>query len=268
MPIDSPAIPKLTDARALIEDICELQSAPSAEKSSVASKLGAIISGWPSNLKPGRLLEAADCIDTLAPFTDGSEQVPTMLLLFPDILAIIRRTKPTSLKATGIVAELDRPVSMAANAIRKDTADLQFAGWINLSNVRLSQSLDGRTLWMLTTRELYDNWDVRIGPIGLRKLTLNTQWESKAGAFIEEAMKARLELKADVSELRMEGDTMDLWGSVYTMDNYKKEKHRSHILMRIGSSEGSLSQEDKCVEILAFVTPVATGKFRYVHLRL
>jgi hypothetical protein len=248
LPSDHPSFEPLNEARTIITDICSLQHSETDERSITVRRLQQIIPSWPSSLHPaGRLITGIDFEDILPPYNENtSEYIPSILLLFPDCVVILRRPKSTSLMARGVMAEIDKPGGGGSNfgsgSKREGPGnDLQFAGWIDISYVKLASSESSRVVWMSLESTLKDGWDVRTGGSGQRKLRLLNQYEGRAHKVEEEFAKARLERRTasnqkgivGIREAKYEGLT--LWSCVWNPSRYTREREKGSIVLYINT---------------------------------
>ena len=269
----------LNKARDVITEICSLQASDSAERSQTIKRLQGIIPSWPVHLKPkGRLITAVDFYEILPPFnTKSSEPLASILLLFPDVVVLLRRPKSTTLYARGILAEVDRPASMkTSTASKKEGIDLVFAGWCDLNYCRFAEGPTGATLWMEHHVDLSDNW-TKGGEAGYRKFALLNAYEMKAHKFTEEVAQARI-------ERRCRGDPKGLiglryndavsatcfWSSVWgnEFDGYRQHTHKSKYVLFLGEQPGSLEGSLKAeledgYEVVIGLEPASDNSVKY-----
>src|SRR6218665_3454149 len=103
-----------------------MQSAPAQERAQTIARLSNLISGWPTNFKPGGpLVTAVDLTEVAAPYTDAAEKTNVIILVFADSIAFINRPSTGSMKAQGVLTEITMPPSIQ-NSFRRDAADLHF----------------------------------------------------------------------------------------------------------------------------------------------
>lgn len=265
----------LNQARDVISEICSLQKSDSDERSQTIHRLQGIIPSWPLDLKPkGRLITAVDCYEVLPPYNnESSESLASILLLFPDCIAILRRPTSTSLLARGILAEVDRPSSMKiSTASKKDGIELAFAGWCDLQYTRFAEADFGETIWLEHIVDLNDNW-TKGGEAGYRKLVLYNAYERKAAKFTEEVAQARLErrcanepkglvgIRRKDTDLAYNSMLSSLWGNEF--DGYRQNPWKSRWVIFLGEQSGSLQGSLKAeledgYEVVAGIEPVST----------
>lgn len=262
LPLDHPSLMALAEAREIITEICSLQSSDTDERSQTTKRLQSIIISWPPTLKPaGRLITGIDFIDTLPPFNDTTaETFASTMLLFSDRLVILRRPKATSMQARAIMAEVDRPgggaVSNVGSGGKREGlgCDLQFAGWADLADIKISESDDGEVVWVTLSRDLKDSWDVRTGGMGLRRMRLLNAYEGRATKFAEEVVKAKLERRVSsngkgvvgLREIRSEG--LGFWSCVWgSWERYTAGKSKGGLVVYLddggGGGGGKLGKE-------------------------
>ncbi|KAA8904653.1 RhoGEF domain-containing protein [Sphaerosporella brunnea] len=286
LPPEHHSLKHLNAARDVITEICSLQSSESTERTTTVKRLQTIIASWPVLLHPtGRLITAVDFFDILPPFNDNtSEAISSILLLFPDCVAILRRPSSRSMLARGIMAEVDRPgggISIASgSAARREGGghDLQFLGWIDIMDIRLASSDSGTVLWMTLSSNLKDGWDVRGGGTSLRKMRLLNQYEGRAYKVEEEFVKARLERRmgrktkgvVGLREGKYEGLT--LWSCVWgSQEVYAAEKRKGStvVYLDIGSTGSNTARSQlmsevgkDCVDIVFSLEEVKAKQLR------
>jgi hypothetical protein len=266
LPSDHPSLEYLNAARDVITEICSLQSSETTERTTTVRRLQAIIASWPMLLQPsGRLITAVDFFDVLPPFNDNtSETVSSILLVFPDCVAILRRPSSRSMLARGIMAEIDRPgggISTGlGSAARREGGghDLQFLGWIDIMDVKLASSDVGTVLWMTLASNLKDGWDVRAGGTSIRKMRLLNQYEGRAHKVEEEFAKARLERRmgrktkgiVGLREAKYEG--LLLWSCVWgSQEQYAAERRKGStvIYLDIGGTGSTAARSQLMCEV-------------------
>ena len=234
------------------------------------TRLASLINGWPSNFKPsGQILTAVDASEILPPFTQSSEQISCMILLFSDCVAFVQRSKTTSWKAQVLLSKIDKPASMYGAVIKLEPPDLHFIGWTLLANAGVSISDNNSAIWITLTKELRDAWDPRMNHIGLRKFWLNSAWERKADDLAEEFTKVMIASKSSkIRELRWKGERgakarqLELWTAIYELEEYEKEKIPARSLIRLGPMSGKMENESKTVEIVTNIEKLSPGKIR------
>ncbi|KAG0639543.1 hypothetical protein HOY80DRAFT_962743 [Tuber brumale] len=264
---NDPSLPKLIDAREIVTEICSLQSSDKDERSKTTKRLQSIVVSWPPSLRlPGRLITAFDFLDVLPPFNDKtSEAIPSTILLFPDRLIILRRPKHTSMQARAIMAEVDKPgggggISNYGSGTKREGlgCDLQFAGWMDLTDVKFAESDGGDVIWMTLARDLKDSWDVRAGGMGIRRLRLLNAYEGRATKLTEDIVKARLEGRVlsgrkglvGLRETKVEG--LGLWACVWgSEDRYTTEGKKGSVIVYIDDGNGGPESPGKTGRELA-----------------
>ncbi|KAF3263967.1 hypothetical protein TWF128_001600 [Orbilia oligospora] len=266
--VTSPISSKLIEARDIVSKTCEMQSAPAQERAQTIARLSQLISGWPTNFKPGGpLVTAVDLTEVAAPYTDAAEKTNVILLVFTDSIAFINRPGSGSMKAQGVLTEITMPPSIQ-NSFRRDAADLHFAGCTSLKYNRYSTSDNGRAMWITLTKDLEEVYDMRESAVGMKKFLPSGPWEGKANELVEEIIQAQLQSKSRVQEIRWSGnsnskfDALELWTSVYEPRNYELEKSPSRALIQMGVETPSFDIRTKTPEISATINFVNSGKIR------
>ncbi|KAF8537989.1 RhoGEF domain-containing protein [Trichophaea hybrida] len=286
LPPEHHSLRLLNDARSTVDEICSLQSSETGERTITVKRLQNIIASWPLPLQPtGRLITAVDFLEVLPPFNDtDSETIQSILLLFPDCVAILRRPSSKSLLARGVMAEIDRPNggvgTSTGSGNRRDGCgnELQFIGWIDIADVKLADSDDGTVLWVTLTSNLKDGWDNRACGSNLHKMKLLNQYEGRAYKVEEEFAKARLERRVGhnakgiigVRETKYAG--LMLWSCIWgSQTRYVKEKRKGSIVIYLdigcsGSTAGRsvlISAVGKDGVDIAFSLEESKGKLRF-----
>ncbi|KAF8245058.1 hypothetical protein K440DRAFT_556718 [Wilcoxina mikolae CBS 423.85] len=286
LPPEHNSLRLLNDARSMVDEICSLQSSETTERTITIRRLQNIIASWPLSLQPtGRLITAVDFLEVLPPFNDtDSETIQSILLLFPDCVAILRRPSSKSLLARGVMAEIDRPSggvgTNTGSGNRRDGCgnELQFTGWIDIADVKLADSDDGTVLWVTLTSNLKDGWDNRTCGTNLRKMKLLNQYEGRAHKVEEEFAKARLERRVGhnakgiigVRETKYAGLTLwsCIWGS---QTRYIEENRKGSIViyLDIGGSGSTAGRSFLMGDVgkdgvdFAFSLEESKGKLRF-----
>lgn len=266
--VTSPVASKLIEARDIVSKTCEMQSAPAQERAQTIARLSNLISGWPTNFKPGGpLVTAVDLTEVAAPYTEAAEKTNVIILVFTDSIAFINRPSTGSMKAQGVLTEITMPPSIQ-NAFRRDAADLHFAGCTSLKYNRYSTSDHGRAMWITLTKDLEEVYDMRESAVGMKKFLPSGPWEGKANELVEEIIQAQLQSKSRVQEIRWSGnsnskfDALELWTSIYEPRNYELEKSPSRALIQMGVETPSFDIRTKAPEISATMNFVNSGKIR------
>ncbi|KAF3924039.1 hypothetical protein ABW21_db0207015 [Orbilia brochopaga] len=266
--ITSPVAPKLLEARDTVSKTCEMQSAPAQERAQTIARLSTLISGWPANFKPnGALVTAVDLTEVAAPYTDMSPRTNVIILVFADSIAFINRPSSSSMKAQGVLTEITMPPSIQ-HSVRREAADLHFAGCTLLKYNRYSTSDGGRAMWITLTKDLEEVYDMRESAVGMKKFLPSGPWEGKANELVEEIIQAQLQSKSRLQETRWSGnanskfDSLELWTSVYESQTYELEKSPSRALVQLGVEHPRFDTRNKTPEISATMNFVSNGKVR------
>ncbi|KAK4465174.1 hypothetical protein QBC42DRAFT_261741, partial [Cladorrhinum samala] len=230
LPITHPALQMLLRARDIITNICSMDE-PLPDKPHVTNRLRTMIECWPSDLEPqGRLILAADFVELAAPYVDGSPDAivpdrPGILLLFSDLIVILQKKTNSGITGRDFLKEIDKPspagllASMTNAAGGQGTWEFAFTGWHNLADVRFTESLDGRIIWMTSTQEMKG---ANAGEyftskaITSRCFLLREHYEGRAAKWSEDIVKARIEGR--FSEKEREDPTWTL-RSIKMQDN-------------------------------------------------
>ncbi|KAK6531109.1 hypothetical protein TWF281_007934 [Arthrobotrys megalospora] len=266
--VTSPVASKFIEARDIVSKTCEMQSAPAQERAQTISRLSNLISGWPTNFKPGGpLVTAVDLTEVAAPYTEAAEKTNVIILVFTDSIAFINRPSIGSMKAQGVLTEITMPPSIQ-NSFRRDAADLHFAGCTSLKYNRYSTSDSGRAMWITLTKDLEEVYDMRESAVGMKKFLPSGSWEGKANELVEEIIQAQLQSKSRIQEIRWSGnsnskfDSLELWTSIYEPRNYELEKSQGRALIQMGVEHPTFDTRTKTPEISATMNFVSSGKIR------
>ncbi|KAF3936076.1 hypothetical protein ABW20_dc0105405 [Dactylellina cionopaga] len=266
--VNSPVAPKLVEARDIISKTCEMQSAPAQERAQTIAKLSSLILGWPANFKPGGpLVTAVDMTEVAAPYTEIAERINVIILVFTDSIAFINRPSLSSMKAQGVLTEITMPSSIQ-HSIRRDAADLHFAGCTSLKYNRYSTSDNGKAMWITLTKDLEEVYDMRESAVGMKKFMPSGSWEGKANELVEEIIQAQLQSKKRLQETRWSGnanskfDSLEIWTSVYEPRDYELEKSPSRALIQLAVEHPTFDTRTKSPEISVTMNFVSSGKVR------
>lgn len=203
IPITHPALQLMLRARDIITNICSMDE-PLVDKPHVTNLLRNMIEDWPLDLEPqGRLIMAVDFIELAPPFNTeqfGGPEISGMLLLFSDCVALVKKKSMSSPTGKELVRETDKPspaglLASMTNAAGADSYELMFMGWHLLSEARFTESVDGRLLWLTSTREMRgaQTGDGTSKAVTSRCLILQESFEGKAAKLSEDIVKARVE---------------------------------------------------------------------------
>ncbi|KAI9741463.1 MAG: hypothetical protein M1818_004269 [Claussenomyces sp. TS43310] len=217
LPVSHPALQAMLRARDIITTICSLDP-PAADMPQVVNRLKTLIDGWPPNLLPrGRLISAVDYLELPAPYhisTSPESSSEGMLLLFADIIVVVCKNRESSLSARGIMAEIDRPsaatmmasVTAAANG-QGYVYELTLIDWHVLSEIRFTESNQGRLVWMTSSHGVRDGDFVggdNRSRASVHAFLLQGPYEGRGSRWTEEVTKARVEGRFSESERESE----------------------------------------------------------------
>ncbi len=199
LPVSHPALASLLKARDVITDICALDVSTKANVTRSAKILRNLVIDWPVSLSPtGRLVTAVDISELSPPYVAKSENSSGVLLLFADLVVLLRKDGETPMSARGLIAEIDRPTS-ATSTLLSSTTDsyksLVFLEAFDLFDLRFSESEDGRLIRMVILGETVPILSpASIAPHHSTKVySLLGPYDGKAARFSEEVVKARTE---------------------------------------------------------------------------
>lgn len=207
LPITHPALQLMLRARDIVTNICSMDD-PLANTPHVTNRMRSIVESWPLDLEPqGRLILAVDCLEVAPPYSAASHSASMqdrsmILLLFSDCLVILKKNSSLGLTARDFQREIDKPsptallASMTNAAGGEGNRDYTLTGWHNLADVRFTESVDGRLIWMTSTQEMKGANPSEHGvskAITSRCFLLQESYEGKATRWSEDVVKARIE---------------------------------------------------------------------------
>jgi len=208
LPITHPALQVMLKARDIITNICSMDD-PLQDKPHVTNRLRNMVECWPLDLEPrGRLILSADFVELAAPFVLDAQQPgfsqerAGIFLLFSDCLVIIKKMAGSSPTGRDLVREIDKPspagllASMTNAAGGPGSYEFAFTGWFNLSDVRFTESADGRLIWVTSTQEMkgaHSGEHATSKAVTSRCFLLQESFDAKAARWAEDVVKARIE---------------------------------------------------------------------------
>lgn len=208
LPITHPALHPMLRARDIITNICSMDD-PLTNKPHVTSRLRNMVEDWPLDLEPhGRLIMAVDTLELPAPYSPESIPINvqdgvSIMLVFADCVAILKRKTATTLTARDFLREIDKPspagllASMTNAAGGPGTWEYAFTGWHHLADVRFTESADGARIWMTSTQEMKGTHGMgnhsTSRAVTSRCFLLQEAYEGKATKWSEDVVKARIE---------------------------------------------------------------------------
>ncbi|VBB84158.1 Putative Rho guanine nucleotide exchange factor gef2 [Podospora comata] len=203
LPITHPALQVLLRARDIITNICSMDD-PLPDKPHVTHRLRTMVECWPADLEPqGRLILAVDFVELAAPYIDDDiPDRPGILLLFSDCVVILQKKGDSERTARDFLKEIDKPSPAGLLAAMTNAAggqgswEFAFTGWHSLADVRFTESIDGRLIWMTSTQEMkgaHAGEYFTSKAITTRCFLLREHYEGKANKWTEDIVKARIE---------------------------------------------------------------------------
>ncbi|KAK7997202.1 hypothetical protein PG989_005242 [Apiospora arundinis] len=208
LPMTHPALQPMLKARDIIANICSMDE-PLADKPQITTRLRNMIESWPSDLEPkGRLILAVDFTELPAPYqADAPIDIDTgeragIFLLFSDCIVMVKKLYGGNMHSRDLLREIDKPsaqgllMSMTNAAGGQASYELAFAGWHSLANVRFTESVDGRLVWMTSHKEMngaHAGEHVSNTAITSRCFLLQEAYEGRATKWLEDIVKARVE---------------------------------------------------------------------------
>ncbi|KAK3389376.1 hypothetical protein B0H63DRAFT_463526 [Podospora didyma] len=207
LPITHPALQLMLRARDIITNICSMDD-PLPDKPHITIRLRAMVECWPVDLEPqGRLILAADFFELAAPYDMTSHNADLqeragIFLLFSDCIVILQKKTNSGLTSRDFLREIDKPspagllASMANASGGTGNWEFAFTGWHKLADVRFTESSDNRLIWMTSTQEMkgaHAGAYFTSKAITSRCFVLRESYEAKAGRWVEDVVKARIE---------------------------------------------------------------------------
>lgn len=270
LPSTHPALSSLLKARDIIADVCALDESLTADVTRSAKILRNEIAEWPVSLSPnGRLVTAVDIIELDPPYAAKGKGFAGVLLLFADMLVILRKFGNNPLSARGIVAEVDRPTT-PNNALSPSESGtnkgLTFLEAFDLFDLHFSESEDGQLIRMTVSGETVPILSTASTPYQFSTKTyyLLGPYDTKAPRFIEEVAKARTESRSSEATresgkwaLRSISPSNGTLGVVATLseDQYEDPTSLAHRFCQIQCSVDG-SQDTKTILALGRSTTI------------
>ncbi|KAG5300883.1 rho guanyl nucleotide exchange factor [Histoplasma ohiense] len=195
LPSVHPAVKTLLKARDIITEICSLDSHSAKDNSRDLKRLQRLVEDFPAASMPsGRLITAVDFYDLPPPYhlCSPEESLDSgILLLYGDYLILLSKTFESRMTARGLYAELDKPPVVPYDE-GPAPFELKFLQALRITNLRCSQSVCGRILYLTPAGNFVQNERSRSAS-AMHALELLSNYEGKAGRLIEEITKARIE---------------------------------------------------------------------------
>ncbi|KAK4544435.1 hypothetical protein LTR36_004326 [Oleoguttula mirabilis] len=205
LPVGHPGIKHLLRARDIVSEICA-QDDSAADDAGVVEKLRSRVSAWPTDcLIAGRFVTAVDYTTLSTPYAlSGCDAQQGILLLFTDGLLMLDKCGNGSLTARSLHTDLEGgSLALQPTATRPGTPhELRFSRRVQLNAFLCSEGRNGRTLQVFTQLEL----GIAARPAqqstvdSCHVLRLEAAYDGKAGRFVEELTKARIEARFGEAE--------------------------------------------------------------------
>ena len=291
LPTTHSAVSKLLRAKDIITDICALDSDGPLDNTGTVKKLRELIAKWPSAFWPrGRLLSAVDAAELKAPYrviTTPKEGVQSLLLLFPEVIVVLRKTGENPLSARGLLAEIDRSeprlMTVADGSLPPPQA-LTFAASFRLNETRFTESSGGRLISLTSVRKAFQN--IRETENGTDFITTTKEfclfgsYDGKAARWGEEIARARIEnrypekMRDDVGwglrTISPEGNSLGLVSAIFENDmcsgeGYQRESYGRIQVVVHHDGEAAINSpyeiRNRGVEIIARITIMESSKY-------
>jgi len=204
LPSENPSLKTFLKAKDILTAICSQDTF--VPRDSRTSRLQQLVYAWPADLmRAARFITAMDALALDPPYhgrTQSEMAKEYMLLLFSGYLVVASKHNEGSLSARGLLAEIDRPYLERGtrNETQHEQAySLSFYAWAPLGAVDFTEINSGTGI-TLSPSAFYDshrNCTPRVAKFLLAPCTfvysLQASYEGKAGRWIEEVVKARVE---------------------------------------------------------------------------
>ena len=285
LPASHSASSSLLKAKDIITDICALDVSTTATITRSTKLLRNLVVDWPGSFFPkGRLVTAVDVVELDPPYALDAENSIGILLLFTDLVVILRKTGETPLSARGIVAEIDRPITSTVPSLESTVASnagLVFAEAYDLSDLRFSESEDGRLIWMGILGKIAPiiSTASSVSRHSTKVYSLSGPYDKKAARLSEEVVKARIEGR--FSEATRDGGKWALRSltpadeslgilAVLTED-YEESNFTHNVGLNLCQVRLSLDRardprtmldQDQCTKVVANLTIIDTNLYR------
>ncbi|EKG12130.1 hypothetical protein MPH_10760 [Macrophomina phaseolina MS6] len=277
LPVRHPALRPLLKARDIISEICSRDS-PSSQLSKVIERLQHLIPSWPQAFRPeGRLVTAMDVVELAPPYRKDIKArgaSPAILLLFTDELVLLIKSGHKTMSARGLLAEIDNP-SVPLDETPQIATQLIFLQHMKLANVWFTEVDDGSLL------QLYHSDGSSQPPTTLHSLNasslcmfyLTGSYESKASRWLEETVKAKVEIRFPEAEreshkwdVRSLSGDLSLFSAIYEdgenqVTKGRREPARVRVVVDPSKSLKKYNVGEDGVELIASVTLAADGLY-------
>ncbi|KAL8707586.1 MAG: hypothetical protein Q9220_007427 [cf. Caloplaca sp. 1 TL-2023] len=283
LPSAHSAMTSLLKSKDILADICALENGTSAGSTRASSILRRFVQNWPSWLSPrGRLIAAIDAVQMKAPYGDSSFGQDVILLLFADSLIVAQRLSGNSPTAKGILAEMDRNMTISTREVAEDVG-LYFSAAVDLLKIRISESSDHRLLRVNHTVASSSQFQTfremqRAIEVDVKVFLLLGPYEGKTQRLSGEIAKARIEgrfpeaiRESDKWALRMIETTpgsMNLIAAIYEHQDANKGnavQSSSRIRVKIDADANAfheLMSMDSSTEAAVLITPLGSDAFK------
>jgi hypothetical protein len=199
LPAKHPAIQALLKARDIISEICS-QDSSIVSPSRVLAHLCRLIPSWPLSIRPlGRLITAIDAIELSPPYRldlNRPGAIYCTILVFTDYLVVLGKLNKSSINARGLMAQLDG--QELQNPDQK-ADELTFRQALELNSFDITEFDSGRMIQMIPSQvqPISNRPTSRPGSFAsltqMKTFYLTGMHEGKAGRFLEDVTKARVE---------------------------------------------------------------------------
>lgn len=199
LPIRHPSLSRFLKARDIIKDICSMDLNTSDQPSQTHNVLSSLVLNWTSQNSPqGRLVTAVDVLEVLPPFTVSNDCEHAILLLFTDVVLVLKKPADSAMTARGIMAELDRPThttKIRASLSAKSDKHLRVSAAIGTPDAFLTESHNGAVVHLMQSLWLSRSFwaDTQSHNVSLSSYFLLGPYENKSSRLSQEFAFTKIE---------------------------------------------------------------------------
>ncbi|KAL6719320.1 hypothetical protein ACLMJK_003559 [Lecanora helva] len=199
LPASHVGLSSLLKARDIVTDICTLDGQAATDISRSTRIWRDLIDDWPTSLAPkGRFITAVDMVELEPPYVVKDQTSTGLLLLFADVVVVVRKKGQASLSARGVLAEIDRSTTSAnISSVSRIDSDrsLLFLEAFDLFDLHFSESEDGSIIQMCILGETAAilSSTSTTARHSIKVYNLLGPYDGKAARFTEDVVKARTE---------------------------------------------------------------------------
>ena len=199
LPASHSALSYLLKARDIVTDICALDTPITTDITRSTRTLKNLVEAWPLSLSPkGRLVTAVDVVELQPPYSSNAGGSNAIVLLFVDIVVILRPCGATPVSARGIIAEIDRPTPPINSFWPSESGsdkNLIFHEAYDPFDLSFLESEDSQSILMMVLGETAPilSSTSTATRVNSKVYSLLGPYHGKVARFSEEVVKARIE---------------------------------------------------------------------------